>query len=94
MCMYLQGSIHAVSSFRVLTDGRLTAVSVLPSSKWENPTTQFEQSLLRAQFSGRFQKDLFLKTFLFPFFELSTTCASLHCYDNKCFGYQPRILQP
>ena len=42
MCMYLQGSIHAVSSFRVLTDGRLTA-AVCPRSKWENPTTQFSK---------------------------------------------------
>ena len=41
---------------------------------------------------GRFQKDLLSETFLFPLFELSTNCASLHCYDSKCFKYQSKIL--
>ena len=90
LCVYLQGSIHAVSSFRVLTDGRLTAVSVLPSSKWENPTTQFlKPSRLPAGFkSGRISKGFVLGNF--PISPLSTLnkCASLHCYDScKCFKY-------
>ena len=43
--MYLQGSIHAVSSFRVLTDGRLTAAcprnGEIPPR--EVQATQFEE---------------------------------------------------
>ena len=55
--MYLQGSIHAVSSFRVLTDGRLTAVcprnGKIPPK--EVQATQFEElrNLQRTKYKAR-----------------------------------------
>ena len=45
--MYLQGSFHAVSSFRVLTNGRLTAVC--PQNKKIPPETQFHPRAVQSR---------------------------------------------
>ena len=98
--MYLQGSIHAVSSFRVLTDGRLTAVcprnGKIPTRGSTSNTIWGAANLQRTKYKARSNRiccelnstGIFQKDLFKKTFLLSVFELKTNCGSLLCNDFQ------